>query len=350
MNKLKFLVSVFLFLSLLMTESEVFAHDFSVTVSGGNQLFLNVTDTLKRTVEVTYEGSITEQHKHLPQGILYIPESLKYKGQTYTVTAIGPKAFSKATGLERVVLPSSLSKIEAFAFECCTALKSIVYPGSLVSVGDGAFFGCDKIETVSFGSDWISVNLAPYVWSDSLREIEIPVKAKRVTNLKGLKSLERVYVSINNPVYASQNGWLYSKDSKTLYAIPCAYRGNVFVPEGTETVLEGAFRDCMYVEHIDMPSSVKQFSYLEFVRMANLKSITLRAKEPVNTAKHGDATVFALRVLSPEVVLYVPKSAYNAYCAAICSDAGLYKNLDGKQMETLDSKGFMTKENIKKIK
>lgn len=349
MNKLKFLASIFLFVSMVMGKT-VTAHDFSVTVSGGNKLFLNVTDTLKKTVEVTYEGSVSENHEHLPEGMLYIPETVKYKGQTYTITAIGPKAFSEAVRLEGVVLSASLSKIEAFAFEGCTGLKTILYPGSPVSVGEGAFFRCDRIESVSFGSDWISVNLAPYVWSDSLKELEIPAKVKKLINLKVLRSLEKVHISINNSMYSSKDGLLYSKDSKILYAAPCAYRGSIVVPEGTETVLEGAFRNCLYVENIELPGSVKQFSYLEFIRAVNLKSITLRAEEPINTAKHGDTSVFALGLPSPGVVLYVPKSAYNAYCTAICHEAGAYENINGKQREIFENPVFATKENIKKIK
>jgi len=350
MNKLKFLALIFLFLSIMVMGGHVSAHDFSVTVSGGNKLFLNVTDTLKRTVEVTYEGSVAENHEHLPQGMLHIPETVKYKGQTYTITAIGPKAFSEAMELEGIVLPSSLSKIDAFAFEGCAGLKSIVYPGSPVFVGEGAFFRCDRIESVSFGSDWISVNLAPYVWSDSLKEIEIPGKVKKLINLKALKSLEKIHVSINNPVYSAKDGLLYSKDSKVLYAAPCAYRGNIVVPEGTETVLEGAFRDCLYVENIDLAESVKQLSYLEFIRVVNLKSITLRAEEPINTAKHGDISVFALCLPSPGVELYVPKSAYNAYCTAICHEAGAYEDIHGKQRDVFENTVFATKENIRKIK
>lgn len=349
MNTLKFLTSVLLFLS-ITAGKHVFAHDFSVTVSGGNKLFLNITDTLKKSVEITYEGSITAPQRHLPQGTLYIPEIVKHENRDYRVVSVGPKAFSRAIKLERIVLPASISKIEAFAFEGCTGLKSVVYPGSPVVVEEGAFFGCDKIETVSFGSDWTAVNVAPYVWSDSLKEIEIPAKVKKLTNLKELRNLEKVYVSIHNPAYSSRDGLLYSKDAKTLYACPCAYRGVVVVPEGTENILEGAFRDCWSVENIDLPASVKRCSYSEFLRTASLKSILLRAMKPISTAKHEGKEVFALRLPSPEVLLYVPKAAYNAYCDAVCHESGEYEDIHGKQGRLSGETGFATKENIRKIR
>lgn len=103
---------------------------------------------------------------------LYIPSSVEIDGKTYTVTAIGEKAFKGCAGLAAVELPITLTSIGDYAFEGCNGnvisfnlnelenLESIGdyafadcrdiaishMPENLKSIGDYAFSGCDMQE------------------------------------------------------------------------------------------------------------------------------------------------------------------------------------------------------------
>lgn len=350
MKKLKLISSLLLCAGALLGPKGVAAHDFKTTLPGGNTLYLNVTDTLNLRVEVTYEGSIAGGRSTQVEGALVIPATVEHEGRNYAVTAIGRKAFSGAAELESVVMPASVKKIGAFAFENCEALKSVTFPAGQVGIGEGAFFRCAGLETLVFGSDWTAIDLEPYKWSRALRVLEVPAKVRSLTNLKLIETLERVYVSIGNGAFSSQDGMLYAKDGKTLYACPRAYAGSVTVPEGVETVLEGAFTGCSLVEAVVLPGTLRKLSYMEFSRAASLRSISLCAAEPVKTARYDCSEVFALRVASPDVVVYVPKAAYKAYYVALCAQAGSYENIDGKQEESFPAEGFVTENNLKKVK
>ena len=69
-----------------------------------------------------------------------------YKGRL--VTAIGPIAF-QFTDVTSVVIPDSITSIEASAFSDCKNLQGIDIPSSVTYIGDYAFSGCKSIESIT---------------------------------------------------------------------------------------------------------------------------------------------------------------------------------------------------------
>lgn len=311
------------------------AHDFTAKLKGGQTLYFNITDTVKHTVELTYQGKIRDQHENLPEGRLEIPRTVKFKDVIYTVTAIGPKAFSGAAQLEALVIPATVEKICDFAFEDCSKLRAILFPGSPVEFGEGVFYRCPAIENLSFGSDWKEINLGVFRWSDCLKHVSIPARVEKITNLKTIASLERVCVDPNNSHFSSATGLLLSKNGKTLFACPRAYRGAVVVPEGVEAVLDGAFIDCPFIEEVTFPDTLKDLPYQEFSRNNQLKSLVFLSAEPIlnYTGEANEEPRFALQVASPDVKVFVPAASFAAWRNAV-----------------REKEGFVSKKSIKKNK
>ena len=327
--------SLFLFSLLLgvVWALPVQAHDFTAKLKGGQTLFFNITDTVRHTVELTYEGKIRDNHENLPVGRLELPRTVKFKDVVYTVTAIGPKAFSGAAELETLVIPGTIVKIHDFAFEDCSKLQAILFPGSQVEFGEGVFYRCPAIENISFGSEWKEINLGVFRWSENLKRIMIPARVEKIANLKTIASLEAVEVDPNNSLFAAAAGLLFSKNGKTLYACPRSYHGSVVVPEGVETVKEGAFIDCPYVEAVTFPASLKALPYQEFSRNAQLKSVTFLSAEPLLNYPQEKDPLFALQVASPAVKVFVPAASVSAWRKAV-----------------YEAEGFVSKKSVKKIK
>ncbi len=79
------------------------------------------------TAEITaYHGSDID---------LRVPDSIG----THSVTSIAYAAFSSASAVKSVALPTSLKSIGAAAFYDCTALKAICFTGAAPSIGSNAF-------------------------------------------------------------------------------------------------------------------------------------------------------------------------------------------------------------------
>lgn len=71
-----------------------------------------------------------------------IPETITYKGKTYSVTSIGDYAFSYCSGLQSIIIPNSVTSIGDAVFHSCSGLKSITIPNSVMNIGNFAFLYC----------------------------------------------------------------------------------------------------------------------------------------------------------------------------------------------------------------
>ncbi|MBO7067917.1 MAG: leucine-rich repeat domain-containing protein [Bacteroidaceae bacterium] len=300
----------------LMGAMTATAHDFSATF-GGQRIYFNITDTLQKTVEITYKGSITAHAAPEVKGSLAIPVTVHHLNQVFTVASIGAKAFAGASGLTDVVIPSSIRQIGDFAFERCTALRSIVFPGSKPAMGQGIFFLCKSLQNISLGSDWTEINFSMFRWSDSLQTVTVPSRLTRIQGLKTLRSLTTIQVDANNPSYSAIDGVLYNKQQTRLLCVPRAAKGALVVPEGVTEVMWGSLIDCPAITAVDFPASLTVLSFRELSRMPLLKSITLRGERVLATASLNgcDTTLFV--VSSPDVQLLVPKKMQKAYSKAL---------------------------------
>lgn len=346
--KTKLFFSVFLAI-LFGGAFSVSAHDFEVSMNDGNVYYVNVLDTLLRTAELTYAGEYSRPDRINAKGVVSVPETVSHNEKEYRIVKIGIKAFCSGDRIESVILPSSVKTISEFAFEGCTSLKSIVFPGSQVKIEDGAFWNCTDIEDISFGSDWTEVNFEHFKWSTSLKNIEIPAKVRKILHLRAIKSLENINVDGKNSVFASVEGVLYSWDKSVLYTCPVAHKSDVIVPEGTKSILRGAFLECGFVESVSLPSSMEEISFADFAPLGSLKSLKLNSVNPIMTAQLDGEKVFALK-LAPSAMLYVPKASVKTYMKMICSSAGKYESLDGKDNIECSEADLLSADNIKKIK
>lgn len=325
------------------------AHDFEVSMNSGNVYYVNVLDTLLRTAELTFSGEYSRPDRIKAQGVVAVPEKVSYNGKDYRIVKIGVKAFCAGDKIESVILPSSVKTISEFAFEGCTSLKSIVFPGSQVKIGEGAFWNCTKIDDITFGSDWTEVDFEDFKWSTALKDVKIPAKVRKISHLRVIKSLENINIDAKNSAFASVDGVLYSGNKSILYTCPVAHKTDVIVPEGTKSILRGAFLECKLVEAVELPSSIEEISFTDFAPLASLKSLTMKCAEPLMTAKLNGKEVFALK-LAPTARLYVPKASVKVYGELVSTVPGKYESFDGKDIIECNEADLLSSNNITRIK
>ena len=83
-------------------------------------------------------------------GELFIPETTTIDGVTYTVTLIGTGAFRDCSGLTGdLIIPNSVTTINAQAFKGCIGLTSLTLPASVTSIKLAAFSGCTGLTTMT---------------------------------------------------------------------------------------------------------------------------------------------------------------------------------------------------------
>ncbi|MBR6403099.1 MAG: leucine-rich repeat protein [Eubacterium sp.] len=107
-----------------------------------------VTSSKKGKCQVT-----VVKNKNTKAKKVSIPKTVKYKGVTYSVTAIGSKAFYGNKKLTSVVILANVKTIGANAFSNCAKLKSISIKSKKISkIGTNAFKGINKNATITVPS------------------------------------------------------------------------------------------------------------------------------------------------------------------------------------------------------
>ena len=100
---------------------------------GGLWYQVTKSDAKNGTVSVIKEKSKKRKS-------INIKSTVKIKGYTFKITAIGKKAFYKNKGLTSIEVGKNIVKIDSYAFYGCTKLKSVrIYSTKLKTVGKNAF-------------------------------------------------------------------------------------------------------------------------------------------------------------------------------------------------------------------
>ena len=166
-------------IAVLLCSVSASAHDFVV-----NGIYYNITSTNEMTVSVTYEGNSYSSATYT--GDIFIPATVIYNSNTYSVTSIGSDAFQNCSGLTSVTIPNSVTSIGISAFSSCSGLtsvhisdiaawcnigfvsntsnplcyahhlymngeevKDLVIPNSVTSIGNYAFCNCSGLTSVT---------------------------------------------------------------------------------------------------------------------------------------------------------------------------------------------------------
>lgn len=109
-----------------------------------------------------------------------LPNTVKKNGYTFTVTAVGSKAFKNNTYIKKVTTNKSLRTIGAEAFYKCTSLTSVKISSGVTTIGKKAFYGCKKLKTLSLPNTLTTIGDDAFCLCASLRTLSIPKGVKTI--------------------------------------------------------------------------------------------------------------------------------------------------------------------------
>ena len=151
-----------------------------------------------------------------------IPSTVKTKGYTFTVTAVGNKAFKGNKYMKKVTISKKVKTIGSEAFYKCTALTSVKLSSGTASVGAKAFYGCKKLKTLSLPGTLTAIGDYAFYSCSSLKTLSLP---------KGLKTI-----------------------GKSSFA-KCTGLTKVTIPSTVTTVKTRAFYGCSKLKSVKISSS-----------------------------------------------------------------------------------------------
>lgn len=214
--------------------------------------------------------------------------------------SIGMYAFLNCTGLESVVLPStmeivgegsfygctSLNSIEfneglngiyQKAFESCTALSAVDIPDTVSTVGAYAFRGCSNFRSVRLSESCNAVSEGLFAGCSKLRSIVIPdiVETIYMSAFGGCSSLETVVFGNN---LKTINGYAFQK---------CTSLSSIEIPEGITAIASSTFLDCSGLTTVILPSTLTSIGYYSFARCTSLEVIECNAVNAPEVNMHS---------------------------------------------------------------
>ena len=241
-------IAITLFIA-VVTSININAHDFE-----SNGIYYNIIDNDSeiKTVEVTFKGDRHDEYKGY-EGEIIIPETVEYSGITYSVIAIGNRAFEYC-GITSVSMPNTIKYIGDSAFEYCPSLTSLNIPDSLISLGVESLFGCFALTSITLPESFI------YIGEGAL---------------SAMPNLVDIFVKGNNPMFCSIDGVLFNKDKTELWVYPAGRSGEYKIPESVTNIIEWAFCGCGMLTTVQIPDGVTYIGDYAFIDCFNLATAEL---------------------------------------------------------------------------
>ncbi len=156
--------------------------------------------------------SIAPNQDKTLSGDLVIPDSIHYKGKTYTVISISPSAFCNCKDLTSVVISNYVTSIGDSAFGYCTNLASISIPSSLKTIGNEAFLFCNSLSSVTIPESVVSIGDWAFDGCKGLRKviclgITPPVAGEGCFNEVDMELCTLYIPEVSKVVYGAVEGW-----------------------------------------------------------------------------------------------------------------------------------------------
>lgn len=237
-----------------VSEQKVQAAEVTVTTPEGLIFILNEEDDTAVLKDVSAPLSLTS---------VTVPATITHETVTYDVNTINFYAFSGCSKLSSITIPNSVTSIGEYAFNNCSSLETVEIPEGVTKLNGNVFFGCSNLTKVNIPATLTSVGVGIFA---------------------GCVNLSNISVDSGNVYFSSENGILYSKDKKTLYAYPTA-SGNYEIPSTVTAIHGSAFRGCSQLTKVKIPSSVTGMGSYAFADCAKLETVEI--PETVSTIENN---------------------------------------------------------------
>ena len=112
------------------------------------------------------------EYVYVPGSVKKLPQGAFYGCETLETVVFGDgiewvKGFSKCPGIRRIVLPPSVTVVEAYAFDGDTALEYVEIQGDSISFNGRSLSGCENLTEITFTGDVTYLRIDGNAFKDS---------------------------------------------------------------------------------------------------------------------------------------------------------------------------------------
>ncbi len=215
---------------------------------------------------------IGRQNKDL-SGAIVIPSNIQFEGKSYSVTG-----FVAPTNL--TAWTSNTVTCEGGAFQDCK-ITSVVLPNTITSINAGAFAGCHNLDKIVLPEQLTNIGAASFANCTSLQELSIP---STVTSFGSSSRYGFVSYTFGN----------------------CSNLKTINIPDGVSSLGEGCFMGCG-MDSLYIPEGMQTLAD-NSLAVRNLRALKIGVKDLAKLS-------YSLNTFSSvdNAKLYVPKGSINVY-------------------------------------
>lgn len=235
-------------------------------------------------------------------GDIIIPETIEYKGNTYTVNSIQKGAYSDGnspyyggpfdcSNITSIIIPKTITQIDEYTFKLCKKLKTVTFCGDINEIGNGAFAYCELLANIILPNGLVSIGDEAFSNCSSLISVTIPNTVTSIggSAFSGCSGLTSVTVQCSPrslfPFLGCSNLKEVTFDCETVTSLFAETSiEKVTMNEGVTSIGDGAFSGCSGLTTVDIPNSVTSIGDGTFRGCMYLTSVTISP----NIQKIGD--------------------------------------------------------------
>ena len=253
------LQKLFITMACLLCNIVIYAHTFEK-----DGIYYSIYNSEEKTVTVTYRGNSDGEYDNEYSGIVRIPENVTYDATTYRVVRVS-SAFLNCTGLEKVILPNSVTMVGQNSFSGCTNLEYVSMSNSVISIDKKAFYNCPALTSISLPNTLTSIGESAFSGCTSLTTIDIPenVSAIGASAFYGCTSLNSI--TVGNSVSTIGASAFYG----------CTSLNSITIGNSVSTIGASAFYNCAALTELTIPKSVTSVGGDAFTGCVGLKKLIL---------------------------------------------------------------------------
>ena len=218
-----------------------------------------------------------------------------------------------------VDMPEGIMNIGQSAFSCCTNITRLVFPSTVTNIGDGAFYNCNTLPMVEcvIPENVISIGERAFGNCFGPTNVTISSAVESIgTGAFSFATLMAYNVAEENCNYKSLNGLLLTKDGKALTG---GTNGDVVIPDGVETIMDGAFSGCANLTNVLIPDSVTNIGVSAFYNCRSLPCVIV----PSSVASIGGSSFNGCAGLKSIVFMGDAPTVYEIF-EGVASDCSAY--------------------------
>lgn len=232
--------------------------------------------------------------------------------------------------------PDYVTSISNRAFDYSGYLEEITITANVKYVYGGAFRNIPTLNSVTIENGVYKINGSAFAYCTALESISIPSSVSYIDNTAfyGCSSFTSINVDSNNNYYSSIDGILYNKNATNLLIYPMSKSDKSFtVPNGVETIDDGAFYNNENIEKVTIPNTVKTIGTDAFSKCSNLKSLILGN----SVSRIGDSAFYSCSSLTS---VTIPDSVTTLGSRAFYYCSGLEEVSIGKGLTKIENSTF----------